>query len=514
MDYKEKRESGALLHISSLTGRFGIGDFGPGARRFADFLAAAGCSVWQVLPLTPVSAVLGNSPYSSGSAFALNYLFISPEGLTEYGLVSEADCERCEAPSIGSADYDFARNAKGGLLDAAWKNFSTRPDDFARLRDEFNLFCLSERAWLEDYALFYTLREKFGGACWNDWPREYKLRAPAALAAFLDNETKSRRIEYVQFVQFLLRKQWNELREYCASKGVRLIGDVPIYVAYDSADVWAGQECFDLDGEGRPNKVAGVPPDYFSETGQLWGNPVYRWDVLRKTSFRWWISRLRHTFSLFDRARVDHFLGFSRYWAIRADAETAASGDWEIAPGRAFFEALRSELGNAETGELPLIAEDLGVVTEDVHELMDTFGIPGMKVLLFAFSGGGSNPYLPHNYGDNFVVYTGTHDNNTANGWWRNASGAEREAFETYTGIRVQDDRADEALCRLALSSVARTAVLPVQDILGLDEAARMNIPNCAFGCWRWRLTDALMDRLFDRACWLRELNSIYGRLA
>lgn len=514
MDGKEKRESGALLHISSLPGRFGIGDFGPPARRFADFLAEAGCSIWQVLPLTPVSEALGNSPYSSGSAFAMSYLFISPEVLAEYGLVSADDCEKWTAPSDGAADYDFARSAKGALLKAAWGNFSARPESFAMLRDEFNLFCLQERAWLEDYALFYTLREKFGGAAWNEWPDEYKFREPAALSEFLDNERKSKRIEYVQFVQFLLRKQWDELRAYCASRGVSFIGDVPIYVAYDSADVWAGQECFDLDSEGRPNKVAGVPPDYFSETGQLWGNPVYRWDVLRETSFRWWISRLRHTFSLFDRARVDHFLGFSRYWAIRADADTAASGDWEVAPGREFFETLRAELGDAETGELPLIAEDLGVVTEDVHELMDMFGIPGMKVLLFAFNGGGSNPYLPHNYGVNFVVYTGTHDNNTANGWWRNASGHEREAFETYAGVRVLDDRAEEALCRLALSSVARTAVIPVQDILGLDEAARMNIPNCAFSCWQWRLTDELTGSLFARAGWLRGLNAVYGRLA
>lgn len=514
MKDKEKRESGVLLHISSLPGRYGVGDFGPEARRFADYLAAAGCSVWQVLPLSPVSETLGNSPYSSSSAFALNYLFISPEILTGYGLLSAADCAGWAASSSGAVDYDLARNARNALLRIAWDNFCAKRDDFSWLWEEFQHFCLNERPWLEDYTLFFTLREKFGGACWCEWPREYSSRAPAALTAFLDNEKKSKRMEYVQFVQFLLRKQWNELRAHCASRGVSLFGDVPIYVAYDSADVWAGQEFFDLDGEGRPNKVAGVPPDYFSETGQLWGNPVYRWDVLRKTSFRWWISRLRYTFSLFDMARIDHFLGFSRYWAVRADAGNASFGSWEVAPGREFLETLRSELGDTETGALPLVAEDLGIITEDAHELMRAFGIPGMSVLLFAFEGGALNPYLPHNYSTNSIVYTGTHDNDTVNGWWQNASDSEKELFETYAGVRIENGRAERIASRLVLSSVARTAVIPAQDILGLDGGSRMNLPNRASGCWRWRLTEAQMDELFADADRLRRLNAIYGRLA
>lgn len=502
-----------LLHISSLPGRYGVGDFGPAAFRFADFLAAAGCSIWQVLPLSPVSEELGNSPYSGGSAFALNYLFISPERLIEYGLVNAADCEGWAAPSLDAADYDLARSAKSALLRIAWENFNAGPDDFTWLREEFNHFCLNERAWLEDYTLFFALREKFG-ARWSDWPREYAARVPAALSAFSGNEKEAKRVEYVRFVQFLLRKQWDELRRYCSAKGVSLVGDVPIYVACDSADVWAGQEIFDLGGDGRPNKIAGVPPDYFSATGQLWGNPVYRWDVLRKTGFRWWISRLKYNFALFDRVRIDHFPGFLRYWAVPAGAETAACGDWEEAPGREFFETLRAELGHAETGELPLIAEDLGVVTEDVHELMNAFGIPGMKVLLFAFDGGWDNPYLPHNYDTNFVVYSGTHDNNTANGWWRNAAESEREALETYAGVSIQDGGAAEVIMRLALSSVARTAVIPVQDILGLGESSRMNIPDRARGCWRWRMTEAQMPDLFAEADRLRGLSSVYGRLA
>lgn len=514
MDINERRESGVLLHISSLPGSLGIGDFGHCACRFADFLAAAGYSVWQVLPISPVSASMGNSPYSSGSAFALNYLFVSPERLVEDGLISAADYEGFVAESAGAVDYELAARAKSALLHIAWGNFTERSDSFAQLRDEFNCFCLQERAWLEDYSLFYALCEKFGGAGWSEWPREYRFRAPAALSAFLDGVSKSKRMEYVQFVQFLLRKQWDELRAYCASRGVSLVGDVPIYVAYDSVDVWAGQEFFDLDGEGRPNKVAGVPPDYFSETGQLWGNPVYRWEVMSKTSFRWWVSRLKHTLSLFDRVRVDHFVGFTRYWAVCADAPTAASGSWEVAPGREFLETLRAELGASETDVLPLIAEDLGIVTEEVHELMNAFGIPGMKVLLFAFEGGSGNPYLPHNYGTNSVVYTGTHDNNTANGWWRGASASEKSMFETYAGVCIREDRVADALSRLALSSIARTVVIPVQDILGLYESARMNTPNQASGWWRWRLTEAEMEELFSKAAELRRLNAVYGRIS
>lgn len=507
-----KRESGVLLHISSLPGRFGIGDFGPSAVKFADFLAAGGFSAWQVLPLSPVAEIMGNSPYSSSSAFALNYLFISPEKLAGIGLIETSDYERFIVPAGDTADYGLAAEAKSALLYLAWRNFSNEPGKFEWLRGEFNVFCLKERAWLEDYALFYVLREKFGGACWCEWPNEYKFRAPAALASFLDSEKKSRGIEYVQFVQFLLHMQWRELRDYCRSRGISIIGDIPIYVAHDSVDVWAGQEFFDLDENGRPNKVAGVPPDYFSETGQLWGNPVYRWDVMRKTSFRWWISRLKYTLSLFDMARVDHFLGFLRYWAIPAGAETAAVGSWEVAPGRELLETLRAELGNSETSRLPLIAEDLGIVTEDVRELMRNFDIPGMRVLLFAFGDNADNPYLPHNYGVNCVVYTGTHDNDTANGWWKNAPEVEKDAFEAYCGVKIQDGAANGALSRLALASVARIAIIQLQDILGLETSARMNIPNRAAGCWRWRLTGGQLDELFAKSEDLRRCNAVYGR--
>lgn len=500
------------MHISSLPGRFGIGCFGPAAYRFADFLASAGYSAWQVLPLTPVSETLGNSPYSGISAFAVSSLFISPEKLAETGLINCSDYEMYRAGAGDRADYAFARRVKSELLHLAWMNFRGEPERFGRLREEFNSFCLAERLWLEDYALFYVLKETHGGARWSEWPREYKFRAPAALSSFLADKRKAKRMEYVQFVQFLLYRQWNDLRSYCNDRGVRLIGDVPMYVAFNSVDVWAGQEFFDLNDNGYPNKVAGVPPDYFSATGQYWGNPVFRWDVMRKTSFRWWVSRIKNSLALFDQIRIDHFRGFCRYWAIPAEEETAVNGCWETAPGREFFETLRQALANGESGALPLIAEDLGVITDDVRELMEEFDLPGMKVLLFAFDGCGDNAYLPHNHIPNAIVYTGTHDNNTANGWWSGASDRERSSLEAYAGTLVADGRADMILSRFALSSVARTAVLPVQDLLGLGEDARMNTPGEAKGCWEWRLTDAQLDELFSMAGELSRQNGIYGR--
>ena len=509
----DKRQSGVLMHISSLPGLYGIGDFGQAAFLFADFLYNGGFSSWQVLPLSPVSEFLGNSPYSSSSAFALNYLFVSPEKLAEVGLVGTDYCESLRVSSASQACYAGAKAAKSALLRTAWENFSGGPNRFEILHREFNEFCVKERAWLEDYALFYVLKEHFKGVAWRDWPSEYKFRVPAAMSSFLEDARISARIEYIQFVQFILHKQWNELKYYCNSKGIELIGDIPIYVAYDSVDVWAGQEFFDLNDECLPNKVAGVPPDYFSETGQYWGNPVYRWDVIRRTNFRWWVNRLKHSLSLFDRVRIDHFRGFCRYWAIPAEEKTAVNGAWEIAPGRELFETLRNELANGEDGALPLFAEDLGVITEDVCELMNLFDLPGMKVLLFAFGDDSGNPYLPHNYDKNCIVYTGTHDNDTVNGWWANTSSErERRAFEAYSGVKVKENRADSYMVRLALASVAREAIIPIQDILGLDGGARMNMPSVARGFWEWRLTGRQMLELAAMAEKLKEINRTYGR--
>lgn len=510
-----KRRSGVLMHISSLPGNYGTGDFGPEAYCFADFLQRGGYSSWQVLPLSPVSEFLGNSPYSSSSAFAMNYLFVSPEKLVDAGLVEMSECLARRVEPCGSADYEHAGCAKRELLDQAWERFSVDREGFWQLHCELEEFCFRERHWLDDYALFYVLKEYFENKPWSEWPSEYKSRRREALDGFLADGQKTEQVDYIRFVQFLLNKQWNELRAYCGSKGVGLIGDIPIYVGYDSSDVWAGQEYFDLDHDGRPNNVAGVPPDYFSATGQRWGNPVYRWDVMLRTDFRWWVDRLRRSIELFDRVRIDHFRGLCRYWAIPAGEETAVNGSWQVAPGRELFEVLQRELVGGESGALPIFAEDLGVITEEVHELMDYFALPGIKVLLFAFGGDSVNPYLPHNYGNNCIVYTGTHDNDTVKGWWENTSTeAERSAFAAYAGTEIEDGRALAVMNRLAIASVAREAIIPVQDILGLDGDSRMNMPSCAKGCWRWRMTPLQMEELTAMADGLREINLLYGRCA
>lgn len=500
------------MHISSLPGDYGLGDFGASAYKFANFLVAGGYSLWQVLPLTPVTEILGNSPYSSSSAFSMNYLFISPEKLAEVGLINSGCCDIFHVVTTETADYEYARNAKRVLLHAAWEKFDADPAKFRWLREEFEAFCRDESYWLEDYALYYVIKLSFGGTCWSAWPNEYKFRDPQALADFINDEKNAKKAEYVKFVQFLLRRQWNELRSYCNVRKIKLMGDIPMYVAYDSADVWAGREFFDLDEEGRPNKVAGVPPDYFSATGQRWGNPVFRWDVMRRTNFRWWVNRLKYSLALFDKVRIDHFRGFSRYWAIPAAEETAVNGCWEVAPGRDLFETLQQELVHGAVGALPLIAEDLGDITDDVRDLMRRFDIPGMKVLLFAFGGGSDNPYLPHNYRENTVVYTGTHDNDTIKGWWQDTTDYERQALQSYAGMSIDPDAAAGIVSRLALSSVAPTAILPVQDILGLGGASRMNLPGTGEGCWAWRLTEEEFDRLFEKAGDLRRLSNIFGR--
>lgn len=508
----ERRIAGALMHISSLPGDYGLGDFGSSAYKFANFLVAGGYSLWQVLPLTPVEAILGNSPYSSSSAFAMNYIFISPEKLAETGLISVNDCDMFRIAGTSTADYGYARNAKRVLLHAAWEKFVEEPAKFRWLRGEFETFCMEESAWLDDYARYYVIKVSFGGASWGSWPDEFKFADRQVLAAFFAEEKKAKKAEYVKFVQFLLRRQWNELRAYCNVRGIKLMGDIPMYVAYDSTDVWADRDLFDLDDNGRPNKVAGVPPDYFSATGQRWGNPVFCWDVMRKTNFCWWVNRIKYSLALFDKVRIDHFRGFSRYWAIPAMEETAVNGSWQLAPGRALFETLQQELVGSTVGLLPLIAEDLGDITDDVRELMERFDIPGMRVLLFAFGGGNDNPYLPHNYRDNTVVYTGTHDNDTINGWWGDATDHEQAALAAYVGNRIEPNNAAAVLSRLALSSVAATAILPIQDILGLGGDARMNLPGRGDGCWNWRLTLEQLEELFEKAGYLRKLNRTFGR--
>ena len=496
------------MHISSLPGRFGCGDLGEGARAFARFLSGAGFSLWQTLPLSPTDPALGDSPYSSPSAFAGNYLFVSPELLREEGLISREEEERFKTASERRADFGRASSCRKELLRAAWENFREARGRFAEMRADFERFLSEEDFWLADYALFRVLKEENCGRCWARWPRGFAFRDEAALAEFA--RRRGGEILFVKFAQFLFYRQLSALSDCCARLGVTLFGDMPIYVAWDSADVWANRELFDLNEDGTLRGKAGVPPDYFSKTGQLWGNPLYNWDAMKRDGFRWWRARMSHTLKHCGAVRIDHFRGLCAYWEVPADEETAARGSWRPALGREMLSALRGDVGAAE---LPLVAEDLGVITDDVRALMEDFALPGMKVLMFAFGGGADNPYLPHNLPRRSVVYTGTHDNDTVRGWWKEgASEAEKKNFTAYTGAEITEENAARAMARMALSSTADTAVIPMQDILGLGSECRMNTPSLKNGSWRWRLLPGELDEAAEIGRLYREMNAIYGR--
>ncbi|HEY57918.1 MAG TPA: 4-alpha-glucanotransferase [Anaerolineae bacterium] len=491
------RTSGILLHITSLPGPHGIGDLGPAARRFADFLHEAGCSVWQVLPLGPTG--FGDSPYATFSAFAGNPYLISPEDLLVEGLLTEADLADRPAFPAGRVDYGAVIPYKLRLLDQAYRRFreGVRPD----LETAFADFRRAEAAWLDDFALFMALKEAHQGAPWNAWPAPLRHRDPAALEQARHDLAEA--IEKQAFRQFLFFRQWRGLLEYAHARRVYFMGDVPIFVAYDSADVWAHPELFYLDAEGQPTVVAGVPPDYFSPTGQRWGNPLYRWEVHREQGYAWWLARLRQATRMVDLIRLDHFRGFAGYWEVPAEEPTAVNGRWRPGPGEDFFRAVFRELGH-----IPLIAEDLGEITPDVLALRDAFGLPGMKILVFAFDSGPDNPFLPHHYTPNFVVYTGTHDNDTVVGWWRRVDETERDFCRRYLATRGQDIAWD--LIRAAWASVAVLAIAPMQDFLRLDNRARMNYPGREGSNWAWRMpAEALKPELRDA---LRELNILYSR--
>ena len=493
------RASGILLHITSLPGPYGIGDLGPAARRFADFLHEAGCSVWQVLPLGPTG--FGDSPYATFSAFAGNPYLISPDDLLVEGLLTEADLADRPAFPAGRVDYGAVIPYKLRLLDRAYERFRSgvRPD----LEADFAAFRRAEASWLDDFALFMALKEAHQGAPWNAWPEPLRRRDPAALEQARRDLAEA--VEKQAFRQFLFFRQWHGLREYAHARGVYFMGDVPIFVAYDSADVWAHPELFYLDERGNPTVVAGVPPDYFSPTGQRWGNPLYRWEVHREQGYAWWLARLRQVNRMVDLIRLDHFRGFAGYWEVPAEEPTAVNGRWRPGPGEDFFRTVFRELG-----DIPLIAEDLGEITPDVIALRDAFGLPGMKILVFAFDSGPDNPFLPHHYTPNFVVYTGTHDNDTAVGWWQRAGEEERDFCRRYLHTDGQDIAWD--LIRAAWASVAVLAIAPMQDLLRLDNRARMNYPGREGGNWAWRMTaDALNDDLRQA---LRELNHLYSRRA
>jgi 4-alpha-glucanotransferase len=494
-----RRSSGLLLHLTSLPSRYGIGDFGDGADRFIRFLADAGQRVWQVLPLVPTGP--GDSPYASPSTFALNPLLVSPDRLSADGLLTAG--ELGDAPTFSEDRVDFAAVGpyKKALLAVAFDRF--RADDAHPLRPAFDAFAAREAAWLDDYALFVAVKDAHDGAGWADWPAPLARREPGALAEA--RREHARAVDRVRFVQFVLDRQWTALRARCRAAGVEVLGDLPIYVALDSADVWADRDLFDLDESGRPRAVAGVPPDYFSETGQLWGNPLYRWDRMRERGYAWWRRRLRRTLDLVDRVRLDHFRGFEAFWSVPAGEETAIGGRWVEGPGDNLFRALEAEFGQP----LPIVAEDLGLITDGVRALMGRHSLPGMAVLQFAFGGDAENPYLPHNHRQRLVAYTGTHDNDTTAGWWAAASDAERSHATRYLGL--DGEPAHRAFVRTAWASVADLAVAPVQDVLGLGSEARMNTPGEGEGNWGWRLTDYQLAAA--DAGWLRETTETYGRL-
>ncbi|MCM8773965.1 MAG: 4-alpha-glucanotransferase [Candidatus Omnitrophica bacterium] len=496
----DKRGSGVLLHITSLPSPYGIGDFGKGAYRFVDFLYETKQSYWQILPINPTMEIYGNSPYSSISAFSGNPLFISPEILWENSLLSKSIIKDIPKFSSTKCDYSKVIPYKEKILINSYLCFKK-----LKSKQEYEEFCGNNSFWLDDYVLFVIIKKIMGGKIWSEWDRELKDRDTSALEKIKKKYKDD--IDKVKFSQYIFYKQWSLLKKYCNEKGIKIIGDIPIYVSYDSADVWANPQNFKLDSDKKPIFVAGVPPDYFSKTGQLWGNPVYHWDNLKKENFSWWLLRLEHNLRLFDIIRIDHFRGLVAYWEVPAEEKTAVNGKWVSVPVNDFFEAIYQKFPH-----MPFIAEDLGVITPDVEEIRVRFKLAGMKILLFAFGENNpKHPYLIHNYDKNYVVYTGTHDNNTARGWFEHeAKDEEKKRLFLYLGRKVSSEEVSWELIRLAMISVADTVIFPMQDILGLGEEARMNIPSTTQGNWQWRLTEKQLSSSLTEK--LLEMTEIYGR--
>jgi 4-alpha-glucanotransferase len=494
------RASGMLLHLTSLASTYGIGDFGPVALSWIDRLCQAGQNWWQLLPLGPTG--YDNSPYQSLCSFAGNELLISPDWLMEDELLAASDCAH-EPFSAAFIDYDAVIPFKHRLLEKAWAHFTKgiRSD----LRPAYEQFRNDHSYWLDDYALFRALKAKFHGMHYLGWPAELVQRKPAALESV--RAEFSDQIGQTSFAQFLLRRQLDRLKAYAEGKNLKLLGDLPFFVSSDSSDVWANPELFLLDEQLRPQFVAGVPPDYFSTQGQLWGNPLYNWDRLRQSGYRWWVDRLRSLLAQFDLIRLDHFRAFVAAWHVPADAATAQFGTWQPGPGAEFFRAVESQLGS-----LPFVAEDLGMITPDVHALRDQFCIPGMRVLQFAFDGHSDNPYLPENFATNTVAYTGTHDNPTARGWFEELTAEQQERVWTYLkGRNVNNGVAAHALMELAWTSAAAVAIAPLQDLLNLGKEGRMNVPGHPEGNWRWRCTEQMLSNCAFG--WLGDLTKSANRL-
>ncbi len=509
-----QRKSGILLHPTSLPGPHGIGDLGDSAYAFLDFLSASKQGIWQVLPLGPTG--YGDSPYQCVSSFAGNPLLISLDRLVPLGLLSEEEAAPDEDLPEDRVSYGAVIDFKTQRLQKAYNQFRAAPTrQHPLLHRLFDEFCLSQADWLEDYALYMALKAEHGLQCWVNWHPNLVRRKPEDLA--LARERLKEAIDYYRFVQWLFFQQWQDLRHEARSRGIQIVGDIPIFVAYDSADVWANQHLFYLDENGYQTVVAGVPPDYFSATGQRWGNPLYRWDVMAQDGYQWWIRRVRATLELVDITRIDHFRGLEAYWEIPAWEPTAMNGQWVKGPGAAFFEAMQKALGN----NLPFIAEDLGVITQEVNDLREQFGLPGMRILQFAFgSDTSANHFLPHCYDRNSVVYTGTHDNETIVGWFsRSDTSGTTDDLETVLRERHRAKRYADVenpaqahwdFIRLAWMSVANFAIAPVQDILGLGNEARMNNPAGGSDNWQWRLRSGLLSE--DIAIRLAELTELYGR--
>jgi 4-alpha-glucanotransferase len=497
-----ERAAGVLLHPTSLPGRYGIGDLGNEAYRFVDFLVETKQTYWQILPLGPTG--YGDSPYQSFSAFAGNPLLISPDVLVRDGYLPPTAVSTPPSFPADAVDFGWVIDEKTKLFRQAFDYFVAQGT--AVQRDAFAQFCADQANWLDDYALFMALKSahvEHEGGVWNHWPRDIAQREPAALVAW--REKLADEVSLHKFLQFHFFNQWLVLKQYANDNGIKIIGDIPIFVAFDSADVWANPNLFYLNDDGSPSVIAGVPPDYFSETGQRWGNPLYRWDVMAADNYAWWVKRLTMTFTQADIVRIDHFRGFEAYWEIPAEEETAVVGRWVNAPGINFFKAIEEQMG-----ELPIIAEDLGVITEGVRAMRDTFDFPGMKILQFSFGGELNSEFLPYNFKTtNCVVYTGTHDNETTVGWYQNASSHEKDHVRRYLAVSGDDIAWD--MIRLAWGSVADTAVCTLQDLMSLDNRARMNFPGKVGGYWRWRyqphqLTEPIKYRL-------RELTELYGRV-
>lgn len=493
-----RRSSGILLHITSLPGKYGIGSLGSEAYEFVKFLVRSGQRLWQILPLGPTG--YGDSPYQCFSAFAGNPLLIDIDRLVNRKLISKSDIPN-ELFDDLYVDYGKVINFKYDIFRKAFERFKK---DNSFFKDSFRRFCSNNTWWLDDFALFMALKSHFGGKSWLDWDTDVKFRKNNALSYY--KELLKEEIEFHKFLQFVFFDDWFELKAFANRNGVEIIGDIPIFVAMDSADTWSNTNIFMFDDKLMPTKVAGVPPDYFSVTGQLWGNPLYDWDKLRETNYQWWIERIKMSLKMYDYVRIDHFRGFAGYWAIPYGSETAVNGKWEKAYGDELFLSVQEVLGK----NLPIIAEDLGVITPDVVELRERFGFPGMKVLQFAFSNWQDNEYLPHNYDRNCVVYTGTHDNDTTVGWFNSISNEDKKYVMKYANINNEKE-VNWGLIKLAISSSAVFSVIPMQDILGLGNEARMNRPGVAYGNWSWRvrknqITNKISNRLY-------EISKLYSRI-